>query len=250
QQLFKAAPATDGSTLSCNFCHNNAGANDAAGGGRNFATGAAFAPNAPTCSQPSVPIEGDGGFGGTPELIRNASTFCANPASFDVMFRGDLGFNSQSVIEAADTAPFFHNNIAQTVEETVAFYTSDTFRNSGSGNGRAFDLSNEQINKIAAFMRSLNVLENIRSSNGYDQQARLQIDPRRRDTIGLGIKETSDAIAVLTGGPLPIYAGTDVLKLLTRARALQQQARQSLRPQPLLNSATALKNQARKLIVN
>jgi hypothetical protein len=59
----------------------------------------------------------------------------------------------------------------------VAFYTSDAFHASpaaappGSG---AFVLTEDDINQIAGFLRALNALENIRSSNAYDARA---IDP-------------------------------------------------------------------------
>ena len=41
--------------------------------------------------------------------------------------------NTPPLIEAADTPPFFHNNSAATLEDAVAFYTSDTFHNSIAG---------------------------------------------------------------------------------------------------------------------
>src|SRR6185295_10654523 len=46
----------------------------------------------------------------------------------------DFGsFNVPPLIEAADTAPLFHNNAVADVEAAVAFYVSDTFRRSPSG---------------------------------------------------------------------------------------------------------------------
>ena len=32
-----------------------------------------------------------------------------------------------SLVEAADTPPFFHNNSAETIEDAVEFYTTDIF---------------------------------------------------------------------------------------------------------------------------
>ena len=44
--------------------------------------------------------------------------------------QGGLGvgrFNVPPLTEAADTAPFFHNNAIKTLEEAIAFYSSDEF---------------------------------------------------------------------------------------------------------------------------
>jgi mono/diheme cytochrome c family protein len=46
--LFDEAPSVEG-TRSCGGCHGNAGANNAAGDNRLFATGANKHPNAPAC---------------------------------------------------------------------------------------------------------------------------------------------------------------------------------------------------------
>jgi cytochrome c peroxidase len=43
---------------------------------------------------------------------------------------GDGTFNIPPLVEAADTAPFFHNNASATLEEAVAFYNSPAFNNS------------------------------------------------------------------------------------------------------------------------
>ncbi len=46
---------------------------------------------------------------------------------------GDGTFNTPPLVEAADTGPFFHNNARATIEQAVAFYNSDAFNNSPSG---------------------------------------------------------------------------------------------------------------------
>ena len=85
----------DGANRACSFCHDNAGANHADNRlNENFDTGAHGL-------DPSLPP--DDGFG--------------NP--------GDGTFNTVSLVEAADTPPFFHNNSAATLEEAVEFYTTD-----------------------------------------------------------------------------------------------------------------------------
>lgn len=37
---------------------------------------------------------------------------------------GNDAFNVASVVEAADTPPFFHNNVLNTLEEVVSFYVA------------------------------------------------------------------------------------------------------------------------------
>jgi hypothetical protein len=69
------------------------------------------------------------------------------------------------LIEAADTAPFFHNNSAAALEDAIRFYTTRTFAKSPSGAfGGAFVLDRADIADIAAFLRALNALENARSA--------------------------------------------------------------------------------------
>jgi cytochrome c peroxidase len=71
------------------FCHTNAGALSINGG-----------------TATSTRMSRDGGFGRTDN---HDGTF------------GNRTFNTASVVEAADTAPFFHNNVVSTLEETVGF---------------------------------------------------------------------------------------------------------------------------------
>jgi cytochrome c peroxidase len=128
--LFGNAPSRNG-TRSCAACHNNAGANNAVGVNRNFATGAMFLTNAPGCLLGFVG-PGDGGFGVQQQTERTRVKLCGEDAptvgpKATVLFQGDLTMNTPSLIEAADTPPFFHNNTAATIEDAVAFYTSDTF---------------------------------------------------------------------------------------------------------------------------
>ena len=246
--LFNQAPSVQG-TRSCAACHNNAGANNSAGDNRQFATGVAEHPNAPACRRAGVP--GDGGFGLThPTLPPEEKIACANGRTVAVRLLGDRTFNTPSLIEAADTPPFFHSNIVETIEEAVEFYTTDTFNNSVSGGGNAFVLSDEQVNQIAALLRALNVLENIRSGNEYDRLA-LRVLNRApaasRRFVQLAIAETTDAIQILNGGPVQLF-GPNVDKLLRDARALEVRAIDQQNPK-LVEQAIAAKNRARNAMV-
>jgi cytochrome c peroxidase len=251
--LFKSAPSRNG-TGSCNFCHNNAGATSG-GVNRNFATGTNRSANAPACLLGFV-APFDGGFGVLPVEDVARADICGKgpqggPKAIST-YQGDLTMNTPPLIEAADTPPFFHNNSAETIEDAVAFYTSDAFDASlaGVAGGGAFVLSEDQINQIAAFLRALNALENIRSSNAYDDRATRAVDPDLEapadELVDLAIAETTDAIEVLTEGPVELFVGTLAVQRLREARELERQALEQNPPSTgLLEEAIALKEAAR-----
>lgn len=252
--LFEESPAlnadgTEGGTRGCGGCHNNAGSNDSSGNGRQRATGINMHPNSPACDLPGE-VAGDGGFGPTPEQTIAAASFCPGGTSFDLLFRGDMTFNVPSVIEAADTPPFFHNNIVETIEEAVEFYTTDVFGDSDDGNRRKFVLTATQIEDIAALLRAVNARDNVLNGNRYDELARRQLAIRPELAVFLiemAHSETEDAIQVLSEGPIPLYQGAGVIQLLEEARNAELQATKRRNPS-LLNRAIKLKNEALKLM--
>jgi cytochrome c peroxidase len=168
----------------CITCHFNAGATSGRhlqipplpeeGMNRNVATGAEFFPLPDGSDRHftlNIPV--DGGFGRVNRSVDVVSgrcddgvtttpspTCCIAPSPTCGI--GDGRFNSPPLIEAADTPPFFHNNAFNTIEEAVAFYNSALF-NAGRGVNEIHLLPN-QITQIAAFLRVLNALDNIRSS--------------------------------------------------------------------------------------
>ena len=143
-------------TGKCFFCHFNAGANHGIPIGAplgtqnaNFDTGVENAPH------PAGPHEAlrprDGGFGREP-----------NPSGGF----GNGAFNTPSLIEAADSPPFFHNHLVNTIEQAVEFYVTPAFSTSPGGRiifGINLD-GQVQVNQVAAFLRVINALENIRSA--------------------------------------------------------------------------------------
>ena len=144
----------DNSLGKCNACHSNAGANaDPAifgpgAGNLNFATGVENLPDQPADLTGEF-VPPDDGLGSP----------------------GNGEFNTPPVIEAADTGPFFHNNSVDTIEGAVAFYNGDAFTASPAAQlligatGSAINLDATQVVAVAAFLRAINALENIRSSN-------------------------------------------------------------------------------------
>ena len=178
----------------CNLCHVNAGATANFGGGNignaNFNTGVEDLPDQPAdlTGEKNPP---DDGFG--------------RP--------GDGTFNVPPLVEAADTGPFFHNNAIETIEGAVGFYDGEAFNNSPAGRALAaadpnqvgIELDGTQIVAIAAFLRVLNALENIRQSvellefgTGRGSAERLE----DRDRFKRAVSETQDSIKVLESGGL------------------------------------------------
>ena len=138
--------------LPCNGCHNNATANTGAGTNNNFDTGVESLSNP---AQNTFSFPADGGFG---TELRD----CDGDGEVGDCF-GDGTFNTVGLIEIADTPPFFHNNVIQTVEGSVAFYAGPEFGNSPSGGflGGPIQMSSQDIDDIAAMLRVINAAFNI-----------------------------------------------------------------------------------------
>src|SRR5574341_370222 len=147
---------------------------------------------------------------------------------------GDGTFNTPPLVEAADTGPFFHNNAIETIEGAVAFYDGESFNNSPAGRalanldpeGSSIELDGTQIVAVAAFLRVINALENIRESIVLlEAGARTGFFQRQqaRELLRRAIHETDDSIRVLTGGGLHPQA----VAHLEEARRLIQRAEKS-----------------------
>lgn len=192
---------------SCTRCHENAGANRG-GANHNFATGVdAFARHNPDGTgelRPPDGGKGTDGSGGTGSV-----TATPEPDDPTVFSFGDKTFNTQSLVEFADTVPGFHNNItnmgalADTVEGAVSFYRSSEFATSPDGFTISFN--GTDIDDIGKFLRVINALENRRSADAYGKRAAIlisnggysQADLER--LLDLAIAECNDGIEVLHG---------------------------------------------------
>ena len=183
----------------CNGCHANAGANVANGENRNFDTGVerALDPSQATESHPR-----DGGFG-------TANRDCDANGVNDCF--GDGSFNTTPLIEAADTEPFFHNNSAATIEDAVAFYTTQAFAQSPAGGGTAVPLTATDIDNIGKFLRVLNASFNAslaiqRNTAALALESSTSTDPNKRATVNmllsLATTEALDAVEVLEAANL------------------------------------------------
>lgn len=200
QQIF-----LDNGLGKCNICHSNAGANAVLGGqnlgNANFDTGVEELPDQPARLVATFPI--DGGFGTDPN---GGSGNVPNP---DGSF-GNGTFNTPPLVEAADAGPFFHSNAIETIEGAVAFYNGDAFNNSPSGqflastdpNGVGIRLDGTQVVEVAAFLRVINALENIRQSIAQLEASLEQHAQEGRKLLKIAIADTKDSIMVLESGGL------------------------------------------------
>jgi len=152
------------------------------------------------------------------------------------------------LVEATDTPPFFHSNVVNTIEEAVNFYNSDQFNKPPGFGGTAnvqINLQATEVAAVAAFLRVINALENIRSAIEIETRARnAKFLNDSVDLLKLSISELQDAVDVLHGGGLH----PEAQQKLRRAIELDQQAlttsSRSAR-QALIDEAIALKNGAR-----
>jgi len=175
----------------CTLCHSNAGALTANGINRNFDTGVENALHPADLTGEFRPR--DGGFG----TQSNAST-----GGF-----GDGSFNSTSLVEAADTAPYFHNNLSATLEDAIAFYDSNAFRSSPEGQLlQALDTGGQElaieVDSLAAFLRVINVLDNIQSVAIFMERAKGATATGAQKLLALAQADLDDALAVLADGEL------------------------------------------------
>jgi hypothetical protein len=174
----------------CNRCHQNAGAN-LNGSNSNFNTGVeAFLRNRIAANSSRPP---DGGFGTDPD-----GGF-TNVASTDGSF-GDGTFNTTVLVEAADTPPFFHNSIVDTIEAAVDFYNSPEFQSSPAGGFLGgIDLLDFEVEQVAAFLRVLNTIENIQSVIAAGNKAAgTQRLSDAKKVLEVAIADCQDAIDVLS----------------------------------------------------
>jgi cytochrome c peroxidase len=245
---FTNAAVNNGKTLfingngggQCAACHRNAGANTtfAPQTNLNINTNVEDAPDHPARKAPFAPFPRDGGFG---KSLNSNGTF------------GNLTFNIASVVEAADTPPFFHNNLTNTLEGVVLFYESDAFNNPRAPAAQ-FNFNDTERNNIADFMRGINGLQNIDVAKRELQEILANPNnPQREQNTRLrtAIEEAQDTIDVFVdGGEGPSIFPTAITRL-NEARNLMSQALQtsnSSQRRTLIQQAITKLGQARTAI--
>lgn len=195
----------------CVACHDNAGALAANAQNRNFNTNVEDVAHPARLTVEDFPH--DGGFGRT-----------ANP---DGTF-GNRAFNTASVVEAADTAPFFHNNVVSTLEGVVGFYSGPEFNNPRAPAAR-FSFDPTQTENLADFMRALNALDNINIARRELEEIQALNGSAQKEAqtrLQTAFSDTGDAIDVLTEGNIFPSA----VAQLTSAQQFIAQAQQTSDP--------------------
>ncbi|MGH8525960.1 MAG: hypothetical protein ACREXY_17685, partial [Gammaproteobacteria bacterium] len=222
----------------CATCHQNAGAlNTPNNENRNFNTGIEDRPDSPTVITAGIPR--DGGFGVTANACGGNSL-------------GDGRFNSVALVEAADTTPLFHNDVANTIEEGVEHYNRAEFNNNPC-NPRAITaqihMSATEVTAVATFLRVINADENARSAVVFAETG-LAITPlpRARRLLSLAIEEIGDGIKVLQDKSLHPDAITELREARRLLIIARNTAPKRLRD-ALINRAIADLNSARNLMV-
>jgi cytochrome c peroxidase len=185
----------NGPNARCNVCHVNAGANSpaAAPTNRNFDIGVGRLTNHPAEQIDPGNLKADGGFGTSPVYDSVTGDFMGFGNS-----NGQIRFNTMPGIESVDTPPFFHNNAVNTIEEAVEFYNTDAFKKSFAGALVPINMDATEVQNIATFLRVMNAIENIRSSNAIDTGAVEEHDRSKAKRLAfLASFDTQDGWQVL-----------------------------------------------------
>ena len=216
----------------CFMCHFNAGANadptifGPNAGNMNFNTGIEELPDQPADLTDELVPEDDGF--GTP---------------------GNGEFNTPSLINAAETGPFFHNNSIETIEGAVGFYDGESFNESPAAElVGGIELDGTQIVAIAAFLRVINTLENIRLSIEFLESFRNRQflgNEEFNKLLERALQETDNSITVLTSGGLHPVA----VAHLREARRLTQKVIQNHALSSLIEQAINEEKAARNDII-
>lgn len=180
--------------LNCNACHFNGGANT----NPSFAFPSSVTPPAFEMTNRSFAPRVE-------ELLDQPRDIITNyTLPFDDGYGSESNlFNVPTVIEAADTGPFFHANQIDTVEGLVSFYANKRHLSNGEVLPAIVELNGAQVANVAAFLRVLNADENARSASDLIKRTRgLRVMSHRNINLKLAIAEIDDALEVLNIGSL------------------------------------------------
>jgi hypothetical protein len=240
-------PAASGNVISCNNCHTNAGGNTGGpNNNSNIDTNVEeflrnrLADHSFTVVGEPRPI--DGGFGLNP--AGDFTALIPGPGNGNENF-GNGTFNTVSLVEAADTPPFFHANVAFTLEESIEFYASPEF----ALQAPPIVFTTDERDRVAAFLRAINALDNAenlaipRASKAID--ALLITNPNANDVIDflleVAIADTQDAIDGLNASGINNTGGFPVNAVKQLERAQQRFAQGQIANNPDSTRITKIK---------
>jgi hypothetical protein len=156
---------------------------------------------------------------------------------------GSGTFNVPPLAEAADTAPLFHNNAVDSIEDAVAFYFSPTFQASPSSFFIFNQLSTEEQGDVAAFLRVVNSAANIDEVRRRVQYIRNVRSAGNTDLLNIAIADTRDAHTVLSEKQLSADVQEQLLAAETQLEAALK-AKDKDRPS-MMKKALRLLDEAR-----
>lgn len=216
--------------LNCNACHFNGGANT----NPNFDFPPSITPAAFEMTNRSFAPRGD-------DLLHQHGDLIIGDIPEDDGFgAGTFLFNAPTVIEAADTPPFFHANAIDTVEGMVAFYATRRVLRDGRVLDPIVQINGAQVVNISAFVRVLNADENARSAIDLIQRASELFRVKDvRINVNIAVSEIEDALMVLNAANLHF---ADAVPLFERALREVKGRR--------FNRAMASLNRARNAMIN
>ncbi len=133
-----------------------------------------------------------------------------NPSDPELQGFGDGTFSTPPLIEAVDAAPFFHDHSAATLEDAIRHYTSPEFNNAKGGKKPNFQsdmepiaLDDTEVAAIAAYLRVLNVVQNVNQAALAIAQAWANPTSAPGDArLAFAETELEDAMQVLKEGKL------------------------------------------------
>jgi hypothetical protein len=163
----------------------------------------------------------DGGFG--------TNQFNGEPGTIAAGF-GNGRFNAPPLTEAADTAPFFHNNAIAVLEDAVAFYQSAEFLESRGSSFVVPQLTTQSIQNIGGFLRTINALMNMAQVRRRVSYLGANATQGGTDILNVAIRDTEDAIDDLS---VPALSAPATINALAALRTVKQSLQLSL---PYANS--------------
>jgi hypothetical protein len=247
----------------CNLCHSNAGANFIDTRlNRNFDTFIRFQSGDPAVHLGTVNGQffDDGGFDAVTPTPTIPGTVDGN--GNPVLTMNALGngtFSVPPLIEAADTAPFFHNNsFGPRIEDAVNFYGGFFFGISPAVAaldqrfGAPLELLNaDQAIKIARFLRVLNAafnasltIQRLEAVQTLIRQFQNGFVPIQQKLVELAMVEIDDAVAVLQDAsitPIQTDVQADFTAAKGEARLALSATTDTVRNQRVSNALTRMK---------
>lgn len=193
----------------------------------------------------------DGGFGGqNQEEFTFDSSGDGIPDSF-----GNGTFNTPPLVEAADTGPFFHTNAFKTIEDAVAFYSSDAFNTSPAGIvAGGINLTDEQTEDVAAFLRIINAAFNYAIAIQRTEAALRLLDPASGSP---GNRVPGNSVNAQRPGPAirgPVNAGRSLVstinRLLELANAELKDAIEVLQGGPFILNDGSIQSAMEAMVLN